>query len=224
MCRKFDGRSPARWTRCCVLTVAVRAGEDPLAVALREAKAALGHPHSFRLLDAEGQLQHALVGGNYIAWTLPHTVKSGFPHNPPSGPTADGKPAGRLSIPPPAIRKFPSSDCSVTGYQSAGIPVENCKATREVLPLLGGNVSEGHAASKSQALAQGSKGGSCPCCRVATHIAIPATYAWGEYSSLKAQGKELWQRLGPRGGPSTCCRFKSLAVWPVDIFVKLGCS
>ena len=37
----------------------------------------------------------------------------------------------------------------------------------------------------------------CPCCAVATHVAVPGSYALGTFGRLKRTGRRLWAEGGP---------------------------
>ena len=74
--------------------------------------------------------------------------------------------------------------------------MDRCEGAQSVLIPVEGVCSKGREALKSD-LTQQAKCGICPCCALATHVLVPATYDVGRYDRRKANSTLLWQRHGP---------------------------
>ena len=85
---------------------------------------------------------------------------------------------GQFGFPPSMHLDACLGYCCV-GYQGAEMALSKCDAGKYILVRLGGAVSKGCDAAKSN-LAQKAKVGYCPCCTKATQIAIPMSYHLGE--------------------------------------------
>ena len=81
---------------------------------------------------------------------------------------------------------------SAAGYQWMEIAFGQCDASRGILPLSAGSASKGRAAAKPRSLVRREKVGFRPCCTAAIHVAVTATFAWGEFPAQKARGVDLW--------------------------------
>ena len=84
------------------------------------------------------------------------------------------------------------------GYQSPEVALQQCDVGRFILIRLVGPVSKGHDAKNP--VTQRAKVGYCPCCAMATHVAIPRVYSLGEFNLLKHRGLSLWMKHGPWAG------------------------
>ena len=81
-------------------------------------------------------------------------------------------------------------------YTSTEILMNHCQGAQSLPPRVEGVCSKGSEALKSE-LAQRAKCGICPCCALATHVLVPATYDAGRFDRKKANTTQLWQRFGP---------------------------
>ena len=84
----------------------------------------------------------------------------------------------------------------VYAYMPTEILMNHCHGAQSILLRVEGVRSKGSEALKSE-LAQRAKCGIPPCCALATHVLVPATYDVGRFDRKKANTTQLWQRFGP---------------------------
>ena len=87
---------------------------------------------------------------------------------------------------PPAISTAASSGHSVMAYQSPEILLDHLEGEKCNLARLQGNTSRGYGWTKAE-LTRCAKVGYYPSCTSATLVAVPATYATGEFPNMKAR-------------------------------------
>ena len=100
---------------------------------------------------------------------------------------------------PDRFGRFPSTNADAArGLSVMGLSKQGelrCDSLRDAssvtVHLVNGNVSEGHAAPESRALAQRAKVGNCPCCSISTCADAPVSYTWRGFPAQKAQGVDL---------------------------------
>ena len=183
-----------------------RAGSYFLSEVPRDGGAVKNFPRFFRLRDALGDTRRPLVGRLCPVWKSKERGKSLLPRPPLCGARL-GPQCGRYPswVPglchpgmpnragrPPAMHTEPSSGVPAMVCQRAAIAFESCDAAAGALLLLDGNVSKGRRAAKTRNLTQKAKIGYCPCCAMATRVAVPLNYPRGDFCKLKEQGVELW--------------------------------
>ena len=104
--------------------------------------------------------------------------------------------AGNQVGPPTSVNTGGKLGWALYAYMSPQILIGRCDGAQSSLLRVEGVCSKGHEALKSE-LTHGAKCGTCPCCALATHVLVPATYDVGRYDRRKANSTLLWQRRGP---------------------------
>ena len=168
-----------------------------------------------------------MVGRDYVAWLLSARLTSELPPHllrcSRLGPNADGQNAAWLQSPLPALRRASLRevlamlerlvqvghvattntdaplDLSTMANQSAAIASRPCGAAGGILIRLGGNAIDAHEAVENHFSTQLAEVGYCPCCILATHVAMPVNYARGKRDASKKQGAALRKPHGHRG-------------------------
>ena len=87
---------------------------------------------------------------------------------------------------PPTISTDASSGHSVMAYRSPEILLDHLGGETRILARLQGNTSRGHGWTKAE-VTRRAKVGYYPSCTSAALVAVPATYATGEFPNLKAR-------------------------------------
>ena len=85
-------------------------------------------------------------------------------------------------------------------YLSSQVALNVCEAEKFALACLAGTAYRAHSAACAD-LAQRAKVSHCPCCTLATHVALPPKSAPGDSNSLRARGSALRGRMD-RGPPN----------------------
>ena len=85
-------------------------------------------------------------------------------------------------------------------YQSKEIAFNHREAEKHVWLILEGNASKGNRAPKVSPLTQRGTMGFCPCCVIATYVAVPALFNWGDFLTEKAPGAGFLAPTRPVGG------------------------
>ena len=89
-----------------------------------------------------------------------------------------------------------SSGLSWMGFRSFGVPFRSRETDGPLLVRLVGAAFRAHSATKRN-LSHRPKVGHYRCCAGAANVALPASYALREQSTLGAGGSALWKQFGP---------------------------
>ena len=109
-------------------------------------------------------------------------------------------PAGQVVF-PPTVNTYASLGFSRMAYHSAHVAMNHCGAEKFALAPTRADIGK-------QATV-----GYRPCCDAAADVALPPTYALGEFQHLKARGLALWEMYWPHDVLPRVILRKPIALW-----------